>query len=225
MTGDWRVEHVAELATSWRMRIQRHIRAGHLIRFPRSAQRVTLFDAIPRAADDQAAQAGAQTHEVTFDALFTRLERSIYGYLWRMLGDQQTAADLTQETFLRVWRHIDRLSAYERPETWVWRVATNLALNERRRLSTWNLQPLDDDAEGLAASDPAMRVAVHDHVHATLLALPEQLRAALTLREVYGLSFVEVGQVLGISPANARVTLGRARERFRQRYQRTEGVR
>lgn len=222
MTGDWRVENVIDRATGWRTEIGRHTRGGRLLRLLRLL-RLSLFDAIPRPATNT--QANGQTHEALFDTLFTRLERSVYGYLWRILGDQQTAADLTQETFLRAWRHIATISGYQRPDTWVWRVATNLALNERRRLSTWRMQPLDGDAEGLAASDPAMRVAVHDQVHATLLALPAQLRAALTLREVYGLSFEEVGQALDISAANARVTLSRAREQFRQRYQRTEGAR
>jgi len=210
------VEHVADLTAHWRAAVWRHARGGRL-------PRLFLFDAMPRPATN--AEAGAQSHEALFDALFTQLERSVYGYLWRMLGDQQTAADLTQETFLRAWRNIATISGYERPDTWVWRVATNLALNERRRLSTWRTQPLDGGVERLAASDPAMRVAVHDQVHATLLALPAQLRAALTLREVYGLSFAEVEQALDISPANARMTLSRAREQFRQRYQRMEGAR
>lgn len=210
------MENAADWATGWRTEIWR--RAWRV-----RALLLSLFDAMPNASPH--ARTTAQRHEAIFDALFTRMERSVYGYLWRMLGDQQTAADLTQETFLRAWRHIATISGYERPDSWIWRVATNLALNERRRLSTWRTQPLDGDAEGLAASDPAMRVAVHDQVHATLLALPAQLRAALTLREVYGLSFAEVGQALDISPANARMMLSRAREQFRQRYRQTEGAR
>lgn len=117
--------------------------------------RPLLFDAISRAVTS--AEPGAQALEALFDTLFARLERSVYGYLWRVLGDKQAAEDLTQETFLRAWRHIGKISAYEQPETWVWRVATNLALNERRRLSAWNLQPLDDKTEPLGGSDPAMR--------------------------------------------------------------------
>ena len=198
--------------TAWKTGIWRNLHTWRLL----------LFDAIPHTTT--AAEPGTQALDALFDALFARLERSVYGYLWRLLGDQQAAEDLTQETFLRAWRHMGKISAYERPDAWVWRVATNLALNERRHLSTWNLQPLDDDAESLAASDPAMRIAIQDQVHATLLALPPRLRAAITLREVYGLSFTEIAQVLHISPANARVTLSRAREQFRQRYQRTEGA-
>lgn len=221
------MENVVYRAVGWKTGIRqtgwigRHRQMGQIERHLH-LWRLSLFDAIARAVTS--AEPGAQALEALFDTLFARLERSVYGYLWRVLGDRQAAEDLTQETFLRTWRHIDKISGYEQPETWVWRVATNLALNERRRLTTWNLQPLDNTAESLGASDPAMRIAVHDQVHATLLALSPRLRAAITLREVYGLSFTEIAQALNISPANARVTLSRAREQFRQRYQRTEGA-
>lgn len=207
----------ARLALCW-LSAQRGRRLAVALRMARSDQPGAGVSAQTNASMD------ASSHAAIFDALFRDLERSVYGYLWRMLGDQQAAADLKQETFLRAWRHIEKISAYERPETWVWRVATNLALNERRRVSTWGLQSLDMQAERLAASDPAMRVVGADQVHATLLALPARLRAALTLREVYGLTFEEIAQALDISPASARVTLSRARDQFRQRYQRTEGV-
>lgn len=207
------------MAVGWEMRQWRRSRGWRLVWALTLAPQSLRFDA---AAHAMTQADTTPAYRTLFDTLFTQLERSVYGYLWRITGDQHTAADLTQETFLRAWRHIDTISGYERPDTWIWRVATNLALNERRRLSNWRLQPLGDDENGLEASDPAMRIAVSDQVHATLLALPPQMRAALTLREVYGLSFEEVGQALGVSPASARVTLSRAREQFRQRYQRTE---
>jgi len=70
--------------------------------------------------------------ERDFDALFERCEARIFGYLWRVTGDRHVASDLCQETFLRAWQHIAKVSGYERPEAWLWRVATNLALNHRR---------------------------------------------------------------------------------------------
>lgn len=226
---------LATIPLRWRRRIWRAVAVGSLLQrsatihipvpLPAPPRFYVEADAAHTADERELADTSRSARETLFDSLFGEMERSVYGYLWRILGDQQTAADLTQETFLRVWKSIETISGYERPEAWVWRVATNLALNERRRLTNWRPQSLDAGSEWLAASDPAMRVAVHDQVHATLLALPARLRAALTLREVYGLSFEEVGRALDISPANARVTLSRAREQFRQRYQRTEGER
>lgn len=73
---------------------------------------------------------GADT--ARFDTLFERCERQVYGYLYRVLGDRQVAADLCQETFLRAWRHRERVAEYSEPLGWLLRVATNLALNHRR---------------------------------------------------------------------------------------------
>jgi RNA polymerase sigma factor (sigma-70 family) len=165
-----------------------------------------------------AAVAGAAL-ERDFDALFARCEAMIFGYLWRVTGDRHAASDLCQETFLRAWQHFAKVSGYAQPEAWLWRVATNLALNHRRTRATHaaDVVLLDADRDP-AASDPAWRVAMRASVHATLLALPPKPRAALVLREVYGLSFAEVAAALGCTPAAAKMTLSRARERFRRLY-------
>ena len=162
--------------------------------------------------------------EPEFDTFFAQCERQVYSYLWRITGDQQRASDLCQETFLRAWQHFDQIRSYESPVGWLLRVATNLALNSRRRRDTRAGIPmrLNEDLSP-AASDPALRIVERDAVHQTLLALPPNMRAALVLREVYGLSFEEVARTLGITHAAAKMTLSRARERFRQQYRHEEG--
>jgi RNA polymerase sigma factor (sigma-70 family) len=103
-------------------------------------------------------------------------------------------------------------------------VATNLALNSRRRRDTRVGLPTSlNEAFLPAVSDPAWQIAERDAVHATLLALPANMRAALVLREVYGLSCQEVARALGITHAAAKMTLSRAREQFRRRYRQEEG--
>ena len=159
----------------------------------------------------------------SFDALFERWERDVFGYLWRITGDRQLASDLCQETFLRAWQHFDTLRAYEQPRGWLLRVATNLALNQRRRVRTRVGVPIPFNDENVPArSDPAWRIADHDTVHQALLALPPRMRAALVLREIHGLSCQEVAQTLSLSLAAAKMTLTRAREQFRQQYRREE---
>ncbi len=161
--------------------------------------------------------------EADYDAFVREHQRAILNYLWRMLGDEQGAYDLTQEVFVRAWRHFDKLRGYTAPRAWLFRVATNLAvsaLRGRRPLSSVDLLPTDQQP---AMSDPAWRVVERDHVRAALDALPARRRAALTLREVYGLSCAEVAQALGVSETAARMTLSRAREQFREAYVREGG--
>ncbi len=121
-------------------------------------------------------------------------ERQILNYLWRMTGDEQTAYDLTQEVFLRAWQHYATVSRYEQPRAWLFRVATNLALSAkatRARRGKTTLEASGELLEGDSApgtSDIARRIVERDAVRAVLLQLPPKRRAALVLREVYGLS-------------------------------------
>jgi RNA polymerase sigma-70 factor (ECF subfamily) len=165
----------------------------------------------------------ATLRERRFDALYARCEQAIYAYLWRVTGDRQVASDLCQETFLRAWQHIGKIESYAQPEGWLFRVATNLALNDRRHRATVGAHLSLREEYGPSASDPARWVAEHDAVHAALLALPTHLRAALIMREVHGLSFDEVAQALGTTHAAAKMTLTRAREQFRRIYLGEEG--
>ena len=158
-----------------------------------------------------------------FEAFFRAHQRDIFGYLWRLTGDEQAAYDLSQETFVRAWQHYDRIASYERPGAWLFRVATNLALTHLKRAAAPVGAALPF-AAGLdpSVSDPSWRLAESDAVRETLLGLPPQQRAALALREVYGFSCAEVAEALGVSLAAAKMTLSRGRDAFRARYTRQE---
>lgn len=159
-----------------------------------------------------------------FETFFRAHEGRVFGYLLRMTGDEQAAHDLSQETFLRAWQHFARITAYQAPAGWLLRVATNLALSARRRgrLPAGAPAPLPQDDDAPARSDPARRVAEADAVQRVLLALAPRQRAALVLREVYGLSCEEVGAALGVSRDAAKMLLLRGREQFRARYEADE---
>lgn len=152
-----------------------------------------------------------------FEAFYRQHERDIFGYLWRVTGDEQTANDLTQEVFLRAWRQFAKLRGYERPEAWLFHVATNLALNERRH------QRIAGPAATLqgqerASGDHAAQLADRAALRAALEGLPARQRAALILREIYGYSCDEIASMLDVSRAAAKMTLSRARERLRTLY-------
>ena len=168
-----------------------------------------------------------QAENGEFEPFFRAHERDIFTYLWRMTSDEQAAYDITQETFLRAWRHFARIRDYERPGGWLFRVATHLALNYLRGRTTalGGAVSLDATGDGRhaapfspAASDPGARIANADAVRRALMAIPPRQRAALVLREVYGLSCEETAAALGISVGAAKTLLWRARGEFRSRY-------
>ena len=161
-----------------------------------------------------------------FERFFIEHEARVSGFLWRMTGDQQTACDLSQETFLRAWQRFEQIRAYERPDSWLIHVATNLALQHlrRRRAPVGAATSLSETFDP-AVSDPGQGFPLRDLVRETLRELPPRDRALLVLREVYGLSGEETAAALGMTPNAAKIALFRARERFRAAYLEKDGPR
>jgi RNA polymerase sigma-70 factor, ECF subfamily len=157
-----------------------------------------------------------------FEAFFRTHERAIFGYLWRMTGDEQASYDLAQETFVRAWQRFERVRGYEQPRAWLFRVATNLARNHRRHRSVRDAATVRLMAGGEGVGDTTRGVAESEAVRAALDTLPVKQRAALVLRVVYGLSLGELAQALGTSEAATKMTLSRARGRFRAHYTQEE---
>lgn len=187
----------------------------------------------PTSATQTATAGGALASDATplsadYETFIRQHERPILNYLWRMVGDEQAAYDLTQEVFLRAWQRYDTVRHYDQPRSWLFRVATNLAITHirRRALPVGAAAPLDAllaTGHDPASSDPAWRLAESDLVRRTLLQLSPQRRAALVLREVYGLNAAEVGQALGMTEIAVRMALHRGREQFRAIYLREGG--
>lgn len=175
-------------------------------------------------AETNAANTTPNTHRLygSFEEFFHTHERELFGYLWRMTGDEQTACDLCQETFLRVWQHFAKVSAYERPAAWLFRVATNLALNHLRLRSAHPAATSLDVFER-SSGDLATEIVECDAVRRALMQLNPRQRAALVLREVYGLSCEEVAHILGTSSGAVKIILWRSRDAFRGHYRHEGG--
>lgn len=158
------------------------------------------------------------TREARFEAFYHQHERDIFTYLWRLTSDEASVYDLAQETFLRAWQQFDKVAGYERPGAWLFRVATNLALNFLRQRRTPLGAALTLDEHVHAENDPARGVIEGDLVRRALMALPPRHRAALVLREIYGLTGDELATTLSVSAGAAKTLLWRARDDFRARY-------
>jgi RNA polymerase sigma-70 factor (ECF subfamily) len=210
----WRNEDELQQASlidwRWRLRASR----PHIPRWLMALRSQRLSE----PPEPSAAPAAAQAHDApSFELFYQRHAGAIFGYLWRVCGDEQTANDLTQDVFFSAWRHFEKLRGYDRPEAWLFRVATNLALNERRH------QRVAGPAASLhgyerAAGDHAAQFAERSALRGALEGLPAQQRAAFILREVYGHSCAEVAELLGVSRAAAKMTLSRARASLRRLY-------
>lgn len=165
-----------------------------------------------------AAPASAQTDAVELATyLFERYHVEIFAYLHRMVTDREWAQDLAQETFLQAYRARDQIAGLENPRAWLYRIATNLALNalKRKRRFSWLPWHWQERAAGIDIAEEVDRQTLIERV---LAALPPHYRAPLLLYAHYGFKLAEVAAALNLSEGAARMRLQRAREMFRQMY-------
>ncbi len=152
--------------------------------------------------------------------LFEQYHTLVFAYVYRLVDDREWAHDLTQETFLRLFRARSRLPQVKNQRAWIYRIATNLAFNalKRQRRFAW-LPWRSTDVAHLTTPDPTQESDRSLAVERALAQLPPHYRAPLLLHSHYGFSVQEVAQALNISPGAVKTRLYRAREMFRQVYE------
>ena len=158
------------------------------------------------------------TARAQIEQLYAAHHQEIYTYLTRMLRNEELAADLTQETFVKAFRAFDTLSDPARARAWLYQIAGRTALDELRRQRIVRFIPWNGESRGVDAS--AEDVALHGRLSAelerALRALPDRQRQALLLAEIGELTGLELAEALDVSHDAARALLTRARESLRQ---------
>lgn len=153
--------------------------------------------------------------EETFRAFYDRTARGVWGYLARVTGDRQLADDLLQETFYRFLRAAATYDDEAHRRHSLYRIATNLARDARRRTLVRGLSILSGDAiERIPSADREGAAERSADVTRALSHLKPRERAMLWLAYAEGASHSEIAGVLGLSPASLKPMLFRARRRL-----------
>ena len=177
-----------------------------------------------RAASTPLTPTGQLATDALFDDMFARYQGAIYGYILGMVGNPEQAQDLTQDTFVKAYKALPGMRDLALP-AWLYRIATNTALDalrHRRRLTWLPFAPGDDDRIPAPALDLPAHLAEHEAVRHALARLTPPQRACLLLRARDGLSIDEIAHALRMSKGNVKITLYRAKERFRAAYDCTD---
>lgn len=170
--------------------------------------------------------------EDAFAELVARYRNQITSYIYRMVNDYDTAVDLAQETFIRVYRAAGRYQTTHAFSTYIYKIATNLAISElrkrkRRRLVSltglltspdgeelMDFQPPDDQPlQDIALIDAEKRAVIKRAIST----LPERYRAPLVLRDVEGKSYDEIAAILQTSEGTVKSRINRARNFLRDK--------
>ncbi|MCA9653967.1 MAG: sigma-70 family RNA polymerase sigma factor [Myxococcales bacterium] len=176
----------------------------------------------PREVDDLVLRRAQQGEAAACRALVLRHQRRVVGQLRAMLvpaGRAELVEDLAQETFLRAFRALPRFQGDGRASlaTWLVTIATRVALNELRRRPP-RIEALDTITESVRTDDAAMveRHASARAIERAVADLSPAYRGAFLLRELHGLDYAEIAEVLEIDVGTVKSRLSRARARLRE---------
>ena len=152
------------------------------------------------------------------ERLYASHHAEIYAYLARMLRDDELAADLTQETFVKAFRAFDTLEDHNRARAWLYQIAGRTALDELRRRKIVRFVPWTGESRGSASSaeDQVLRLRLSADLERALLRIPPRQRQALLLSALHDMTGLELADALGVSHVAARALLTRGRESLRQ---------
>jgi RNA polymerase sigma-70 factor (ECF subfamily) len=149
-----------------------------------------------------------------FEALVLQTQRSVYSLVYRIVGNAEDAADVTQDVYLRVWRGLRGFRGDANFSTWLYRVAANAALTyvKRRARAGVPMDPLD--VPEVPAPDGAEERADAELLERALAILPPSQRAVVVLKDIYGWTCEEIGRQMGTTEGAVKVRLFRARQRL-----------
>lgn len=165
-----------------------------------------------------------------FEEILDKYERKTFNMIYRMVGDYDEAADLTQETFLRVYRGLRSFRGEADIYTWIYQIALNLCrtkmAQEKRKGRTISLdQPIETEDSELEMEVPDDSLApqtiseglnLQEAVQKAIATLPFPYREVIVLHDLQGFSYEEIANMLGTNEPTIRVRLHRARKMLRK---------
>ena len=159
-----------------------------------------------------------------FEQIYQRYERRIYSFVYRIMGNPDDAADLTQDTFVKAYMALPRTSLDLNLSAWLHRIASNACLDVLRRRKLvqwmpWTTFETNPGLEPVAPDDPVgsySRKETSEEVQRVLARLSPKHRLALVLKEYQGLSCDEIAEIMNTSRSAVKSLLFRAREEYRQ---------
>jgi RNA polymerase sigma-70 factor (ECF subfamily) len=183
--------------------------------------------ALSDESDQTCAGRAQRGDQAAYGELVQRYQARLHRFLLRMVGSPDEALDLAQDAFVRAWQALPGWRPEAKFHTWLFRIASNAALDALRRRKVVEFVPIEEsfDAES-AEPDPARRLEIAQAVRGletALRALPPEQREIVLLREVEDMSYEEIGAALGIAEGTVKSRLARARAALIEADRKSDG--
>lgn len=156
----------------------------------------------------------------TFEPIIKTYQDRIYNLCYYLLGNPQDAEDAAQEVFIKAFRNLKGFRPEASLYTWLYRIGVNTCLDQKRKLRP---EPLGNEsqAEGLASTEPSPErryesKEIGQAINSALEHLSKNSRAVIVLKEIEGLPYEEIAEVLNASVGTIKSRLSRAREELRR---------
>jgi RNA polymerase sigma-70 factor (ECF subfamily) len=183
---------------------------------------MTEVDALP---DDEVVRRVLAGDVDKFELIVNRYQDKIYNLVWGMVRDPGHAEDLVQDIFVKAYRKLGDFEQKSRLYTWLYRISVNRTLDflkGRDRVKTSSLEEapqLEPEAEAVETDPvgPLLEREFIEKMEEALEAIPDKFREILVLREVQGLSYEEIAEVLQCSKGTVESRLFRARARLKEK--------
>ena len=160
-----------------------------------------------------------------FNRLMAQHENRLYAVALRMCANREDAQDCLQEAMLRVYRAIGSFKGQSTFSTWVYRITMNTCLDELRRKKNRQNTSLDNLVDmgwsptdgGAGPEKQALMREMREKMHGAIHELPDDMRAAVVLRDIQGFSYDEIAQMLEIYVGTIKSRISRGREKLREK--------
>ncbi len=190
----------------------------------------SCFDGTLVFGDNALVSAYLEGNEDAFEILVNRYQHKLVAYVYHLVHDYEAAVDLAQEAFIRVHRSACRYEEKYQFSTWIYRIATNLAIDELRRRERKNrflfhyvVSFVQSSGKNLLADTRRCPEKTLDRkerlqrLQVAIDSLPKRYRLAFILREVQEFSYQDTGRILGVSVGTVKSRIHRAKKLLRDK--------
>ncbi len=177
--------------------------------------------------ESQAVSLAKKGNEEAFEQLVLLYEKKIYNTALRYSGDRETAFDISQEVFLRVFRFISSFDERSSFSTWIYKITTNVCKDFcKKQTDTLSLD--DEEQSGIEIGDETYepskvyeRSDLCEQIASCISKLPEHYRQVVVMRDVNGMSYEQIAQVLELEQGTVKSRIARGREKLRKILQKS----